>query len=740
MKVAPLPDNELDRIAELKKLGILDTEPEHAFDAMVQLAAYICQTPIAAISLIDEHRQWFKASIGLSVKETSRDVAFCAHTILHEETMIVQDAQIDERFCENPLVTSSPEIRFYAGVPLKTTQGAKIGTLCVIDHVPRELSLPQLTALKVLADNVMAHINLRQSHKQIRLYVEDLQLAASIIESSSESMIITDAENRIVSVNQAFSMVTGYQAKEVIGKTPSFLKSGKQTNEFYQEMWSELNKVGRWRGEVWNKRKNGELYAEMLFINIIFNVDGTKKFHVGVFSDITERKLSETELKESHRQLHSLLNSMAEGAYGVDTNGNCKFVNNSFLRILGYENSDEVIGKHIHELIHHSHPDGSHYPATECKMYNAYRNNQAIHVDDEVFWKKDGRAVAVEYWSEPIYADGVLQGAIATFYDISERKLAEEKIKKSISLLNATLEATTDAILVVDLKNTWILYNQHFIDLWQIPDEIIASKDDNAALLFVLDQVENEEKFVTKVRELYQTPLLSSFDKIKFKDGKIVERFSKPQFVDMQVVGRVWSFRDVTERSEMEEQVHQLAFNDPLTKLPNRRQLMDRLNFYIASSKRTNAYATLMFLDLDNFKPLNDTYGHVVGDLLLIEVAKRLKQCVREADMVARFGGDEFVVMLNELGSDKASANNQSHRVAEKIRASLAAPYLLTNPDSNKINEVISHQCSTSVGVVVFNNHEGSLDDILKWADSAMYRAKQDGRNLIRFYDGESKV
>jgi diguanylate cyclase (GGDEF)-like protein/PAS domain S-box-containing protein len=290
MKIAPLPANEQARLAELRKYDILDTEPEAAFDSMVQLAAYICQTPIAAISLIDEHRQWFKAIAGLDARETSRDMAFCAHAILQDKAMIVQDASKDERFYDNPLVASSPDIRFYAGVPLITSQGYPLGTLCVIDRVARVLTAGQLEAVRVLADNVMAHLDLRLSHKHIREYVDDLQLAAAIFESSSEAMMVTDADNRIVAVNPAFTVTTGYSSEEVIGRTPRLLQSGKQSAEFYHEMWEELNSVGHWNGEVWNLRKNGEQYAELLSINIIYNTDGSKRLHVAIFSDITMKK------------------------------------------------------------------------------------------------------------------------------------------------------------------------------------------------------------------------------------------------------------------------------------------------------------------------------------------------------------------------------------------------------------------------------------------------------------------
>jgi len=294
MKIARLPANEQERLAALRKYDILDTEPEAAFESMVQLASYICQTPIAAISLVDESRQWFKAITGLDAKETSRDVAFCAHTILQNETMIVPDAREDERFCDNPLVTSAPNIRFYAGVPLVTSQGHHLGTLCVIDRVPRVLDQEQLNALKSLSHNIMAHLDLRLSHKQIRQYVTDLQLAAMIFERSSESMVVTDAENRIITVNPAFTALTGYTAEEVVGKNPRMLKSGKQSKEFYRAMWDALNTTGHWQGEVWNQRKNGELYAEWLSVNVIYNEDGTKRMHVAIFSDITKKKMADT--------------------------------------------------------------------------------------------------------------------------------------------------------------------------------------------------------------------------------------------------------------------------------------------------------------------------------------------------------------------------------------------------------------------------------------------------------------
>lgn len=290
MKIAPLPSNEQERLAALRKYDILDTEPEAAFEAMVHLASYICQTPIAAISLVDEQRQWFKAITGLDVEETSRNVAFCAHTILQDETMIVRDAKEDVRFCDNPLVTSSPDIRFYAGVPLVTALGQHLGTLCVIDRVPRVLTDEQLDAIKVLASNVMAHLDLRLSHKQIRQYIDDLQLAATIFEASNDAMVVTDADNRIITVNPAFTATTGYTISEVVGKSPNLLRSGKQRDEFYQEMWHVLNSIGHWHGEVWNLRKNGELYAEWLSINVIFNPDGSKRMHVAIFSDITKKK------------------------------------------------------------------------------------------------------------------------------------------------------------------------------------------------------------------------------------------------------------------------------------------------------------------------------------------------------------------------------------------------------------------------------------------------------------------
>jgi diguanylate cyclase (GGDEF)-like protein/PAS domain S-box-containing protein len=194
------------------------------------------------------------------------------------------------------------------------------------------------------------------------------------------------------------------------------------------------------------------------------------------------------------------------------------------------------------------------------------------------------------------------------------------------------------------------------------------------------------------------------------------------------------NIRDITERCRVEGQIYDLAFHDSLTQLPNRRHLKDRLEQTMAASKRSGRYGALMFLDLDNFKPLNDSHGHDVGDLLLVEVAHRISSCVREMDTVARFGGDEFMVMLPELDEDKDKSATQASIVAEKIRVFLAKPYVLKIEQEGKAKTSIEYCLTSSIGVMLFINHDGSADDIVKCADLAMYRAKNAGRNLIRFY------
>ncbi|HLP99065.1 MAG TPA: EAL domain-containing protein [Sideroxyarcus sp.] len=188
----------------------------------------------------------------------------------------------------------------------------------------------------------------------------------------------------------------------------------------------------------------------------------------------------------------------------------------------------------------------------------------------------------------------------------------------------------------------------------------------------------------------------------------------------------VGMFSDISKRKEAEEKIHQLAFYDPLTNLPNRRLLLERMQQALFVSARNGKHGAVLFLDLDNFKTLNDSKGHDIGDLLLTEVAERINICVRNGDTVARLGGDEFVVVLESLSASPDEAAAQADLVAEKIREALGRPY--------QLNEH-SYYSTPSIGVVVFRGHQETLDDILKHADTAMYQAKTAGRNAIRFYD-----
>lgn len=167
---APVPPNEQERLEALRSYGILDTEVEEDFDAITRFAAHLCGTPIALVSLVDATRQWFKSKIGVEVTETSRDLSFCAYTILQSETLVVPDTQIDGRFSNNPLVTSDPNIRFYAGAPLQTDEGLGLGSLCVIDRIPRNLTPEQIEGLRVLGRAVVTNLHLRRALRMLNDY------------------------------------------------------------------------------------------------------------------------------------------------------------------------------------------------------------------------------------------------------------------------------------------------------------------------------------------------------------------------------------------------------------------------------------------------------------------------------------------------------------------------------------------------------------------------------------------
>lgn len=257
---------------------------------------------------------------------------------------------------------------------------------------------------------------------------------------------------------------------------------------------------------------------------------------------------------------------------------------------------------------------------------------------------------------------------------------------------------------------------------------------------FYLDAVCDADR--ERIGKLLATAYAGETSHFEFRANRPNEKIFKSCFVPIKnkngsTEKLMGITEDITERKNAEEQVRKLAFYDTLTNLPNRRLLLDRLGQARAASKRSSRYGAVMFLDLDKFKSLNDTHGHDMGDLLLIEVARRITGCLREIDTVARFGGDEFVVMLSDLDEEKNQALEKAGNLAEKIRITLAEPYLLRRLQEGDVEKIVEHHCTSSIGVVLFLRQDASQDDILKWADTAMYQAKADGRNTVRFFDKE---
>ncbi|MEC7640720.1 MAG: diguanylate cyclase [Nitrospinota bacterium] len=310
------------------------------------------------------------------------------------------------------------------------------------------------------------------------------------------------------------------------------------------------------------------------------------------FQKEEERRQAQKALEEATRQRELILNAAGEGIFSMDSEGNITFTNPSASMMLGYS-PESLIGKNVHDTIHHSRPDGSSFPKEQCPHYTTLTNGVLQHITDDIFWRHDKTSFPVEYTSSPI--------------------------------------------------------------------------------------MESNE-----------------------------------------IVGAVITFRDITERKRSDEMIRDMAYHDGLTGLPNRILLYDRINLALTHAQRYKEMLAILFVDLDDFKPVNDNLGHAVGDLVLQKVAQRLKGCLREGDTVARLGGDEFVVLLNQI-SNRQDASKTAQKLLDSIQ-----PEFVLGPHKVSL--------SVSVGVSLYPKDGKSRDTLLKNADLALYRAKQKEKNCFELH------
>jgi diguanylate cyclase (GGDEF)-like protein/PAS domain S-box-containing protein len=404
-----------------------------------------------------------------------------------------------------------------------------------------------------------------------------------------------------------------------------------------------------------------------------------------------------------------VLETMVDGYWLLDGEGCLLEVNDAYVDMSGYRRE---------ELLRMCIPD---LEAKEETLEAVRAHMDAIIVRgserfETIHRRKDGSLfdveIAAHYWQDT-------DQFFVFIRDISERKAREEETRVAAVAFN-----TQEAIIVTDKFANIIRVNHAFERITGFSEaevlgknpRILSSGLHNAAFYKEMwDSISTSGRWSGEVWD-------------RRKDGAIYPKWLTITAVTYQgeATHYVAVFVDITERKKSEEEIKNLAYFDPLTHMPNRRMLLDHLKLALGQSARSKNHGALMFLDIDHFKVLNDTKGHEFGDRLLIEVARRMNSCLRDIDSVARFGGDEFVVLLEGLSPNSREAAIQTGQVAEKIRKELALPYHL---------EDMVHQSSSSIGVVLFQGDDVLMDELLKQADLAMYQAKAGGRNLVRFFE-----
>lgn len=720
--------SEDQRLAALRSYAILDTPPEARFDDIAALAAVLCETPIAAVSLVDEHRQWFKAAQGLPVRETPISLSFCKHAIDGSDIFVVEDATRDPRFNCNALVTGEPFIRFYAGCPLVTDDGIALGTLMVIDRQPRALGETQAVHLRMLARQVVVALELHRQRSALQ---------QRLAEQAHDHAMLHALGARVAGAGY-WSKAPGSGVLELGSEARHLLGVGDDPATAFEALQAGMPDTDRaaWEAAL-AACEADELPMDVQcplklpvgktiitrWLAMSTRAPGASRNQVlGMVVDITEAVELAQLQQQAHERFQLVAELISDALWEWDLVHKTVWWNAGMHIMFGTRDARQMTPEAAWKLIH---PDDltqieqsiAHALALGASQWReTYR---VVRADGDIAWV-DNRAAIVRN------ADGMPVRMVGAMADISESVRLRAQREADIFRLEqqaALLDQAHDAILVRD--------NQHRIEYWNAGAERLYGWTAEEAVGQHAPTLLGEGAEPLEELEAQLAATGEYRADIVHYNRQGMRLFIQAHWTLVrdpagQPRAMLAVCTDVTQARRDRERIHYLAFFDSLTGLPNRTLLTDRLQMALLASQRHLQHGALIFLDLDHFKALNDTRGHAVGDQLLLQVGARLQQSVRSMDTVARLGGDEFVILLEELGNEPAIAVAQAQVVGHKILESFRAPFQLGD---------FEYRCGSSIGVTLFQGSHTGRDELLKQADIAMYEAKHAGRNRMRFFD-----
>ena len=438
MKPAPLPENEEQRLAALRRYDVLDTLPEVAFDELARLAAQICGAPIALITLLDEDRQWFKSHIGLETNETHRDLSFCAHAILQDDLFVVADAAVEERFADHPWVVGDPGVRFYAGTPLVTPEGYRLGTLCVYDRSPRQLRADHAGALKILARQVTTQLELRrhlvelarsiEEHKQTEDRLRNSEtFYQTLVETLPQNILRKDLQGRFTFANQRFCHMVGKQWSDLVGKTDSELFPSDLANKYHRDDLRVMATLENLDTVEAHQTPGGDKLFVHVLKTPLYDAMGRVIGIQGIFWDVTQRKKIEEALAYERDLLRALLDNIPDRIYFKDVESRFLRCSTSMANRLGLEDPRSVIGK----------TDFDFHPQEQAQEF--YEDEQRIILTGQPLINKlekqidaEGQEIWASVTKVPIYnQSGGVTGIIGISRDVTQLKIAEAALEQA---------------------------------------------------------------------------------------------------------------------------------------------------------------------------------------------------------------------------------------------------------------------------------------------------------------------